>query len=96
MIETLEIKKKAFNRFAEIIKSETAMGENLERAELKFEIKQRADNPSLTFTNEWLEIRANGYFYTINATGNSQWANEKQLIATLCFEDKIQGLLGKE
>ena len=96
MTKYLEIKKQAFNRFAEILKSETEIGENLERAELKFEIKQRADNSALTFTNEWLEIRAKGYFYTINATGNSQWANEKQLVATLCFEDEIQGLLGKE
>lgn len=89
-------KKWDFGKFVEMIKWNSAIGKSLRSAKYLWEVKIRADNPQLTFIDEWLEIKANGYFYKINVCKNSQLANEMQLMFVLLCEEKIQGLICKE
>ena len=89
-------KMQDFSRVVKIIKSETAVGKQLQSAYYRYEIRKQVDDPSKEYVNEWLEIKANGYLYKINVSCNSQLANEKQLFAVLCFEEGICGLISKE
>lgn len=89
-------KMEDFNRTVKIIKYETAIGKKLRSAYYRYEIKQRKDDPSKQYVNEWLEIKSDGYEYKINACANSALANETQLLAVLCFSEAICGLISKE
>lgn len=84
-----------FGKFADYIKWNTAIGEDLAKAEYQSETKPRADNPQLTFTTEKLVIENDGYRYTVNVRYNSRLTNETVLLEIL-LNGTTQGLLAKE
>lgn len=94
--EDYQVKAWDFGKFAELIKWNTAIGKLLRSARYRYEVKPRADNPQLTFVNEWLEIKTGGYLYKVNANHNSQLGNEVALINTLLHPGLLQGLISKE
>ena len=91
-----EEKREDFAGFVELMKKQTEVGKKLKSAGYHYEVKSRAYDPTKFFTNEWLEIEADGYRYKINAAYNSALANEQQLMAVLMCPEEIQGILEKE
>jgi len=85
-----------FDRFFKLIKWQTEIGKRLLSAHYRYEIKKRVDDPSKEFVTEWIEVKADGYMYKVNVNCNSQLANEKQLLAVLCFPNEICGLISKD
>jgi hypothetical protein len=90
-----EEKRKDFAGFVKVIKKQSEVGKKLKTADYHYEVKSRAYDPTKYFTNEWLEIEADGYRYKINAAYNSALANEQQLMAALICPEEIQGLIEK-
>jgi len=90
-----EEKKVDFEGFVNIMKQQTEVGKKLKAASYCYEIRNRIDDPSKVFSNEWLEVEVGGYRYKINAAYNSALANEQQLLAVLLCPDEIQGLIEK-
>jgi hypothetical protein len=88
-----EEKKEDFEGFAGIMRQQTEVGKKLKSASYQYEIRNRLDDPTKYFANEWLEIEAGGYRYKINAAYNSALANEQQLLAVLFCPEEIQGLM---
>lgn len=85
-----------FDRTVKLIKWDTAVGKRLRSAHYRYEIRQRHDDPTKTYAEEWLEVKTDGTFYKINVTCNSALANETQLFAALLFPDQICGLISTE
>jgi hypothetical protein len=90
-----EEKREDFAGFVDLMKNQTEVGKKLKSASYHYEVKSRAYDPTKHFTNEWLEIEADGYRYKISAAYNSALANEQQLIAVLMCPEDIQGLIEK-
>lgn len=94
--EDYQVKAWDFGKFADLIKWNTAIGKKLRSARYRYEVKPRADNPQLTFVDEWLEVKTGGYLYKINVCRNSQLGNEIELINVLIHPGLIRGLISKE
>jgi len=62
-----EEKREDFAGFVEILKKQTEVGKRLKSANYQYEVRSRVCDPARYFTNEWLEIEADGYRYKINA-----------------------------
>jgi len=90
-----EEKKEDFAGFVNVLKKQTEVGKKLQTARYHYEIRNRIDDPTKVFTNEWLDIEAGGYRYKINVAYNSALANEQQILAVLLCPNEIQGLIEK-